>query len=240
MSKGILELKQENKISDIEAPQIQTFLNRFYTNRTEIRILLEQYLSLFDIKNNKNYFGIVNLNTNPHMIINDIIIHLQNICTEDLSDIIKINSNKKIELPSLNHYLYYILFEIIKNSIQAIRDKQKIVNNYIPCINITLNEIDNHWILIKIEDNGIGIKNNDMNKIWYYSFSTSQINSNEIIETTDFNLNSPFSGFGYGLPISDIYINFFNPCNNNIKIESVYKEGTTIYLYLRNYKSLFL
>jgi hypothetical protein len=79
-----------------------------------------------------------------------------------------------------------------------------------------------------------------MNKIWYYSFSTSQINSNEIIETTDFNLNSPFSGFGYGLPISDIYINFFNSSNNNIKIESIYKEGTTIYLYLRNYKSLFL
>ena len=86
MSKGILELKKESKISDIEAPTIQTFLNRFYTNRTEIRILLEHYLSLFDHNNNnfqnnnkdknlkKKYYGIVNLRTNPYDIINNVII----------------------------------------------------------------------------------------------------------------------------------------------------------------------
>ena len=48
ISKGLYELQIENKINDIEAPVIQLFLNKFHKNRTEIRILLEQYLSFFE------------------------------------------------------------------------------------------------------------------------------------------------------------------------------------------------
>ena len=50
---------------------IQTFLDRFYKNRTEIRILLEQYLSLFENNNDENYFGIINLKSEPIKIINN-------------------------------------------------------------------------------------------------------------------------------------------------------------------------
>ena len=107
---------------------------------------------------------------------------------------------------------------------------------YKPFINLTLKEIDENWILIKIEDNGIGIKESNINKIWYYSFTTTPIDTNDIIEDADFSITSPLSGFGYGLPISEIYINFFNSSKNNIMINSVYKEGTIIYLYLRRYK----
>jgi len=241
MSKGLYELKRDNQISDIEAPEIQKVLNKFYKNRTEIRILLEQYLELFDIKPVKNYFGIINLQSNPVEIINKVITDIQYICNtnnlniNDLHDIIKVKCIKYINLPCIDHYLYYILFELIKNSIQAVTEKNKINGEYIPCITITIQEIDELWILIKIDDNGIGIKENDMDKIWYYSFSTSIINMSDIIEESDFSKKSPLSGFGYGLPISDIYVNFFNSSSNNIKINSVYKEGTNIYLYLRRY-----
>ena len=235
MSKGLYELKRDNQISDIEAPEIQKVLNKFYKNRTEIRILLEQYLALFNTTPVHNYFGIVNLKCSPIKIINEVIDDIQYICMKsniginDLHDIIKVKYNKDIHLPCIDHYLYYILFELIKNSIQAVSEK----NN--PFIIITLQEIDDLWILIKIQDNGIGIKESDMDKIWYYSFSTSKINTKDIIEEEDFSKTSPLSGFGYGLPISDIYINFFNSTTNNIKINSVYKEGTNIYLYLRRY-----
>ena len=51
ISKGLYELKRDKIITDIEEPTMQQFLNRFYTNRTEIRILLEHYISLFENNN---------------------------------------------------------------------------------------------------------------------------------------------------------------------------------------------
>lgn len=241
ITKGLYELKKDNKLGNIEEPHIQNLLNRFHTNRTEIRIVLEQYLTFFKKQNNENYFGIVNLKSNPEKILIDTLRDIQFLCNKnkldiELDDIVKIKVDNSIILPCIDHYLYYILFELIKNSVQAVIEKKKILKIYKPFINLTLKEIDENWILIKIEDNGIGIKESNINKIWYYSFTTTPIDTNDIIEDADFSITSPLSGFGYGLPISEIYINFFNSSKNNIMINSVYKEGTIIYLYLRRYK----
>lgn len=240
VSKGISELKKENKISDIEAPMIQTFLNRFYKNRTEIRILLEQYLSLFENNNDKKYFGIINLETDLLKIMSTVINDLQFVIDQNklniiLDDIIKVHNNVNIKIPSMENYLYYVIFELLKNSTQAVLDKAKIENNYKPMINVNINKIDDEYILIVIKDNGIGIKEKNMEKIWYYSFSTSLFDSNNIVEESDFNTISPLSGLGYGLPISEIYMNFLNSSKNNIKINSVYNKGTTVYLYVKCY-----
>jgi len=240
ISKGIYELKKDNKISDIEAPMIQTFLNRFYKNRAEIRILLEQYLSLFENNNDEKYFGIINLKTDPVKIINNIINDLQFIINKNgldilSDDIIKVHNNVNVKIPCMENYLYYVIFELLKNSTQAVLDKSKIETNYKPSINVNIKSIDNDYILITIQDNGIGIKEKNMEKIWYYSFTTSLFDTNNIIEESDFNTISPLSGFGYGLPISEIYINFLNSSKNNIKINSVYKKGTTVYLYVKCY-----
>ena len=221
MSKGIYELKKENKINDVEAPQIQTFLNCFYTNRTKLRILIEQYLALYENKT------IIDYKCNPKYIIMQAIEDIQYICNNnyidiELKHIIKINCPNDLTLPSIDYYLYYIFMELLKNSINAIIHREN------PNIIIDIIDIDNKYILIKIGDNGIGIKENDLEKIWYYSFSTSEIDS------SDFN-KSPLSGFGYGLPLTEIYINFFNSSKNNIKIDSIYNEGTDVYIYLRKY-----
>ena len=240
ISKGLFELKRDNKITDIESPIIQKILNNFHTNRIEIRILLEQYLSLFENTNNNNYFGIINLKSNPQIIINDVITNIKHICDKNnmlinLDEIIDLHYNNKITLPFVDHYLYYILFELIKNSVQAVIDKQKIYNNYNPKININIIDIDNNLILIKIKDNGIGIKENNMEKIWSYSYSSSPINTENIIDDNDFGNLLPLSGFGYGLPISNIYINFFNSSINNIKIDSTYMKGTDVYFFLKKH-----
>jgi pyruvate dehydrogenase kinase 2/3/4 len=266
MSKGIYELKREGLINDINSPTIQTFLNRFYTNRTELRILLEQYLSFFvepsktncykndslHYTNQNKDFGIINLECNPIDIINKSIYDVQYICNKNLLDIditkiisVDINSfegdkgNKKITLPSLEPYLYFIFFEIIKNSVKAVIEKKNIINGcskkYEPKIKIAINTISSTDIIVKIDDNGIGIKNDDIHKIWYYSFSTSPIDMAKIIEENDFNI-TPLSGFGYGLPIADIYMNFLNNSTSNIKINSIYKEGTSVIIFLKKYE----
>lgn len=240
VSKGLHELKHDKKISNIEQPTMQKFLNRFYTNRTEIRIILEQYISLFENHKNNN-FGIVNLKTSPYDIISNVIQSIQYICDKNkfdiiLDDVIKLNINKNINFPSVDMYLHHILFELIKNSVKAVLEKKdKNTHFYKPHIEISIFDIDKNCLFLKIEDNGIGIKDENIEKIWYYSFSTSKIDSQQLIDDTDFSIFTPLSGFGYGLPITDIYLNFFNSSNHNIKIESQYLEGTTVYMYLRKY-----
>lgn len=261
MSKGVYELKKEGLINDINSSTMQSFLNRFYKNRTELRILIEQYLSFFVVPNkntcckssglhytNENKdFGIINLECSPIDIINKSIYDVQYIINKNLFDIdinkiISVNvNNNKLTLPSLEPYLYFIFFEIIKNSVKAVIEKKNIISggsyNYEPKIKIAINTISTSDIIIKIDDNGIGIKNDDIHKIWYYSFSTSPIDMAKIIEENDFNI-TPLSGFGYGLPIADIYINFLNNSTGNIKINSIYKEGTSVIIFLKKHNYL--
>ena len=104
---------------------------------------------------------------------------------------------------------------------------------------IIINAISSTDIIVKIDDNGIGINSNNLDKIWYYSFSTSPIDMAKIIEEKDFNI-TPLSGFGYGLPIADIYMNFLNNSTGNIKINSIYKEGTSVIIFLKKHDYLCL
>ena len=220
---------------------MQQFLNRFYTNRTEIRILLEHYISLFDIKNKEDNFGIVNLKCFPQLILNDVINNIQYICHKDYSnielyDIIKVNIDKNLYFPTIDNYLYYILFELLKNSVKAVIEKKKsnMIINYLPHIDINITDHKN-YVLVRIEDNGIGIKDENKDKIWYFSYSSSKIDEKDILEDNDFSVSTPLSGFGYGLPITNIYADFFNSRKNNIVLLSEYGEGTTVYLYIKKY-----
>ena len=74
----------------------------------------------------------------------------------------------------------------------------------------------------------MGIQTKDMSKIFNYSFSTSEYKKTNIYN--DFSLNSPISGFGYGLPISKIYLEYFG---GKIEICSNWPIGTDTYIILR-------
>ncbi len=243
MSKGIIELKNEDKISDINCPNIQSLLNRFYKNRLEIRILLEQYLNLCSNPDNKS---LIEYDINLKDIIVDAINNIKYTCQFnnidlDVQSIIKIQTlslinNNNVTVIGLSNYLYYIFFELIKNSVDAVNKKQKLLSNtFKPQIDIQIIEIDKDNIIIRLSDNGIGIKEENLDKIWYYSYSSNPINPKDIIERNDYNNLAPLSGFGYGLPISELYLQFFNNQKHNIKIESKYQNYTTTYISIKKH-----
>lgn len=235
LNRGLVELKESGNLTTKNDLELHNFLDRFHSSRTEIRILIEHYLSMFD---SKNLNGVINMDVNINSVLGTCVQNIGKICEKqnhinfDINDIVKINGNEN--LPFIENYLYYILFEILKNSTQGIIDKQKIMPNIKPIIKIDLKNTED-YVCIKIVDNGIGIKQQNMQNIWSYSFSTNPIPANEIIGSDDFSNLSPLSGFGYGLPICKIYLNFFG---GFINIESNEGFKTTVYIFLRKYKSL--
>ena len=154
LTRGLFELKESGHITEIDDKRIQIFLDKFHSSRTEIRILIEHYLSLFTPNTNSaNIYGIINYNTNINEILNKVILNINLICERtnypiNLENIVKIDGNGII--PIIDNYLYYILFELVKNSTQAVissNKKEKIIQ-------IGIRDLDD-YIYIKIRDNGI-------------------------------------------------------------------------------------
>lgn len=217
MAQGIDKLKEKKLINK----DIDNFLTNFYYNRTKTRFLIRNYLDYFNDDLNK--LGALKLNCKINDIIKNVISDIESLC--DIHHIINIpninvNVNDK-EFIYVEPYLHYILIEILKNSLVAVKNKKN------PLIEIN-GFTDNNYIILKITDNGSGISDFHMNDIWKFSFTTSPIDYKNDFQN-DFEKKNPISGFGYGLPISRIILQTFN---GNIRIFSKKNIGTDTYLFI--------
>lgn len=223
MSKGIHEIKKLNYKLD----NINELLNKFYKNRIGIRILLSHFIELNKDNNpDPDYFGCISLKTNPKKILDGAIENA--ICSASFNSMevpkFIITGNDDIFFHYIPQHLQYCLFEIIKNGICAVNKINKNDKKIICSISH-----DNNLIVIKISDNGIGIKHENLKKIWEYGYSTTDIDLENHFEN-DFSENSPIAGLGYGISITRLYIEYFG---GRIDIFSNYGIGTDVYLYLR-------
>lgn len=88
--------------------------------------------------------------------------------------------------------------------------------------------------VIKISDEGGGIPRSHMNKIWSYLFTTAPTDTLDRFvisdsNSSDFNVSSPMSGLGYGLPISR---NYARHLGGDLVVMSMEGFGTDGYVYL--------
>ena len=86
--------------------------------------------------------------------------------------------------------------------------------------------------MIKVSDEGGGIKRSEMHKIWSYLYTTADqaILENMLrSEAQDFDTSSPLAGLGYGLPISRNYARYFG---GDLNIMSMEGYGTDSFIYL--------
>jgi len=222
ISKGLgkLNLSENNQ----NLIKYNKFLENFCINRTRTRFLLDNYYLLFN--ENANYIGNINLHCN-----------LNNIITDTLYDAESITDINRMEFPDIKknvtdtdfvfnqNFLMYPILEILKNSIVACQKRDN------PKIEIDLSG-DNNLKILRISDNGIGIKYDEMPNVWNFSYTTADINFSNNFDS-DFEKSNPISGFGYGLPISKILLNTMG-CD--IKLFSKYNKGTDVYIIIdQNY-----
>jgi len=192
-------------------------LDHFYTNRLSVRLLIDQYINYDNPK--ENYIGVINKKTSPLEIINDAVIDATDLCRINYGDSpnVIINEISNPILCYIPSHLYYVIFEIVKNSLRA-----SIENNQDEIEIIITGKED---LIIKISDRGKGIKYVDLKKIWYYSYTT--LEDNFYNDKIDLQRNSPMAGFGFGLPISRSIIKFLD---GDIRLMSMEGYGTDVYI----------
>jgi pyruvate dehydrogenase kinase 2/3/4 len=89
-------------------------------------------------------------------------------------------------------------------------------------------------VVIKISDEGGGIRRSHMPRIWSYLYTTADPSIldrmlGSSIEARDFGTSSPLAGLGYGLPISRNYARFFG---GDLSILSMEGYGTDSFIHL--------
>ncbi|KAL7077051.1 hypothetical protein ACQ4LE_004034 [Meloidogyne hapla] len=220
MAEALIELKQSRGIDFSCEQNIQYFLDRFYLNRISIRMLQNQHLAIFgEGQRPVDPAGHVG-HIDPNCSVRDILIdayenaHVlseQHFCAAPSLSLECFNSKnpgQEIRVPLVPLHLYYIVFELIKNSMRATIEHfyrtnkaNKIINDELPAIRAQL-VLGPENLSIKISDRGGGVPAEKLSHLFRYSYSTAP-------EPTSQKDVTPFAGYGYGLPISRLYARYF-------------------------------
>ena len=214
---------------------INDYLDNFYTNRISIRLLISHYLELQNKTNlyDETYYnGIVSIREPITNVIQEAIDSSQLICDKvynECPDVeIEIIGGEPI-FPFIRNNMFYIFLEILKNSLRATMEKYNNSED-IPKIKVLIYNYDND-ISIKISDSGVGIYYKNLDNIWSYFYSTAKTKRfDDNIELSDFDDNSPLAGYGYGLPITNLMVKYFD---DKIFINSIKNMGTDVILHFR-------
>ena len=130
VGKGVYELKKELSqtvfagVEDLAGfVDIHKSLDSFYTRRIGLRILLAQHVALVSqiTKKSENHVGIIRKKCSPSKVINEAVERASFLCARFHGSVpkVKILGNEKLTFPFISSHLFYILFELLKNSMRA-------------------------------------------------------------------------------------------------------------------------
>ncbi|CAN0468007.1 unnamed protein product [Ectocarpus sp. 12 AP-2014] len=249
MARGVWELREsfgpkdasrrgaKNRFGDFyDFERTHTFLDGFYMSRIGIRILIGHYLALQEAGSD-SWIGMVCQETSPAAIAEAAIEDAKFVCTRQYGDAPDVTLHGRLDLTFsyVPSHLHYIMLELIKNSMRATVDfhgLDEMDNN--PIRVVIADGEGNEDVVIKVADEGGGIRRSYMTRIWSYLFTTADpavqegfINLGEV--ESDHAKESPLAGLGYGLPISRSYARYFG---GDLSIVSMEGYGTDAFVHL--------
>jgi len=234
MAEGIMELRALEGESAF-APTVQFFLNRFYMNRVGMRMLINQHLALFDeelTRSSKSRFiGLFDPSLSVKEVILDAADNASELCDHHYFASPKVNirthnklsDNKDVLVAYVPSHLYHILFETFKNAMRATIEAYGDCEDDLPTVDVDVYK-SKEDLTIRISDHGVGIARSKMHKLFDYHYTTASTpGQNEHL--------TPFAGYGYGLPLSRIYAQYFG---GDLELVSIEGHGTHAYIYLKS------
>eukprot|EP00397_Hematodinium_sp_SG-2012_P023890 GEMP01024850.1.p1 GENE.GEMP01024850.1~~GEMP01024850.1.p1 ORF type:complete len:349 (+),score=62.34 GEMP01024850.1:854-1900(+) len=201
---------------------LSAFLDRFMTTRIGNRVLAEHYFGLGRSKGeDPNRIGVVKTNCFVKDIVADTtkpLVKLIHKMYGVKSDVI-IRGQLNTEFSFIPEHISFIMNELLKNALRATVEKHKNGGVAIPpvVVDIRKGEFD---VTLKISDLGNGIVPSARKNVWKYGYTTAPVDGN-------FDL----CGYGFGLPLSRLYAQFFG---GDIHIQTLYGHGTDCYVNLNH------
>ncbi|XP_023331729.1 pyruvate dehydrogenase (acetyl-transferring) kinase, mitochondrial [Eurytemora carolleeae] len=254
MAQAVLRMHKYERLQDGVTEAIQYFLDRLYTNRISIHMLISHYQSLHGItKSEGGLVGTIDPHCDLLQVAEEAYSAASLLCDNEYFDHPKlvstavdttdenINTRGRITAVYVPAHLHHILFEIFKNSMRASCEwaEQKELSE-IPHIRLKIYKTAND-ITLKISDRGGGIDRARRAKIFNYMYSTAP----KVLSDgsggsygVGEGLSSealPMHGLGYGLPLSRLYARYFK---GDIKVGSVDGLGIDVYVYLHRISQL--
>ncbi|XP_058156621.1 pyruvate dehydrogenase (acetyl-transferring) kinase isozyme 1, mitochondrial isoform X1 [Dasypus novemcinctus] len=209
MAQGVIEYKESFGVDPVTSQNVQYFLDRFFMSRISIRMLLNQHSLLFGGKSkgspsHRKHIGSINPNCN-------------------VVEVIKAKSpGQPIQVVYVPSHLYHMVFELFKNAMRATMEHHADKGVYPPIqVHITLGNED---LTVKMSDRGGGVPLRKIDRLFNYMYSTAP---RPRVETSR---AVPLAGFGYGLPISRLYAQYFQ---GDLKLYSLEGYGTDAVIYIK-------
>ncbi|XP_057610944.1 pyruvate dehydrogenase (acetyl-transferring) kinase isozyme 1, mitochondrial isoform X3 [Chionomys nivalis] len=207
MAQGVTEYKESFGVDPVTSQNVQYFLDRFYMSRISIRMLLNQHSLLFGGKgspSHRKHIGSINPNC-------------------DVVEVIKaVSPGQTIHVVYVPSHLYHMVFELFKNAMRATMEHHADKGVYPPIqVHVTLGQED---LTVKMSDRGGGVPLRKIDKLFNYMYSTAP---RPRVETSR---AVPLAGFGYGLPISRLYAQYFQ---GDLKLYSLEGYGTDAVIYIK-------
>ncbi|KAM7154116.1 pyruvate dehydrogenase (acetyl-transferring) kinase isozyme 1, mitochondrial isoform 3-T3 [Macrochelys suwanniensis] len=203
MAQGVIEYKESFGVDPVTCQNVQYFLDRFYMSRISIRMLLNQH---YGYENAKRLCDLYYMSS-PELVL------------EELN---AKSSGQPMQVVYVPSHLYHMVFELFKNAMRATMEHYTDRSVYPPIqVHVTLGNED---LTVKISDRGGGVPMRKIDGLFNYMYSTAPRPRVETSRAT------PLAGFGYGLPISRLYAQYFQ---GDLKLYSLEGYGTDAVIYIK-------
>jgi len=238
IAKGLHEFKLSDKSKEVlkngadlsDLRMVHDYFDRFFLSRIGIRILIGHYLELYEDQPG-DYVGLICMKTSAASVARAAAEDAFYMCERHFGDAPEVEIVGRIDLtfPYIPSHLYYILFELLKNSMRAEAEHHGVGN--MPGIKVVIADgEENEDVCIRISDLGGGIPRSIASKVFSYLFTTAREEFPlEMDNLEDFGRDSPLAGLGYGLGISRGYVRYFG---GDLTLMSMEGYGTDVFIHL--------
>jgi len=237
IAKGLHEFKQsepgkalliDKDLSDVR--EIHDYFDRFFLSRIGIRVLIGHFLDLYG-EPKPDFVGMVNLKTSAVEVARQAAEDAKYMCERQYGEAPEVEFLGRVDLtfPYIPSHLYYVLFELLKNSMRAVAEFHE--GKVLPDIRVVISDSEgNEDVVIKISDLGGGISRSIQAKVFSYLFTTARGAFPESLDDLhDFGRENPLAGLGYGLPISRGYVRYFK---GDLTLMSMEGYGTDTFIHV--------
>lgn len=231
MAQGVQQFKKEALPDELLEPSIQYFLDRFFMNRIGMRMLMCQHIAILE-KGDDTNVGIIEENCLPGVVARDAGDSAKQLCqqTYSMAPNFRIVGDVDATITYAPGHLYYIVFELMKNSMRAVMEKwgEDCDESELPEIEVRVAS-GQEDVSLRISDFGGGIPRSAMEKLFTYMYTTASTPE----PGGDIN-HVPLAGYGYGLALSRLFARYFG---GDMHIVSMEGYGTDAYVYLKSQAS---